>query len=269
LTEPAVKTVDRVARIMRVMAHDAPDGWKLADISRETGFGKATTHRLIGALVDVGFLYQDDASRRYRLGINAARIGEAARQQELAHRARPVLARLAAATEDTVFASLREGSSAVCVARAVGPFPIRTLTLEEGDRRPLGVGAGSLALLAALPDEAVERAIGRNAAWLADYPGFDAAVLRSLVARTRRDGYALNEGRIVSGMAAVGVPVLDTEGRPLAALSLAAIAERVGGGRLPGLLADLRREAALLAAALTGATAGDTVSCSREESPAP
>jgi DNA-binding IclR family transcriptional regulator len=131
--------------------------------------------------------------------------------------ARPALDRIADAAGDTAFASVREGPTAVRVARAVGAFPIKTLALGVGDRRPLGVGAGSLALLSGLDDGAVRRAIGANAHGLRGYPGFGAAELPALVERTRRDGYALNEGRLVA--------VLQKEaGRPEAEI-------RSGGGR--------------------------------------
>ena len=48
-----------------------------------------------------------------------------------------------------------------------------------------------------------------------------------MVRATQREGHAFNDGRIVSAMAAVGVPVKDRDGRALAALSLAAIRERM------------------------------------------
>ena len=64
--------------------------------------------------------------------------------------------RLAERTQDTVFLSARDRDEAVCLERVIGDYPIKTLTLSIGDRRPLGVGAGSLALLSALSDRAAE-----------------------------------------------------------------------------------------------------------------
>ena len=64
-----------------------------------------------------------------------------------------------------------------------------------------------------------------------------------MVTETRARGFAFNDGHIVSAMNAVGVPVLDSEGRVVAALSLAAIRERVAPPRLDDLVALLRAEA--------------------------
>lgn len=246
MQDGAVKTVDRVAAILRVLAQATGPGLALADLASEAGLSKPTAHRLLGALADVGFAFQDLASRRYRLGTGAAALGRVAHRQDVAALAGPALARIADETGDTAFASVIEGPAAICVARAVGAFPIRTLTLDIGSRRPLGIGAGSLALLAGLPDDEAARATSLNAGWLRDFPGFAASDISVLVARTRRDGFSLNEGRIVDAMCAVGVSVHDADGRPLLALSLAAIRDRMARERLPDLVALLRREAARL-----------------------
>jgi DNA-binding IclR family transcriptional regulator len=247
----AVKTVDRVAAILRVVAAHGPAGAGITEITEATGLSKATVHRLLGALVNVGFAYQQPPGRRYRLGAGAIALGGSALHDHAASIMQPALARLAEQTGDTVFASVREGPAAICVARAVGSYPVRTLTLDIGDRRPLGVGAGSLALFAALPDEAIAAVLKQNESWLEDYRGFDGDTLRALVERTRRAGYSLNEGRIVPGMAAIGVVVRDAAGAPFASLSIAAITDRMGKDRLPELLGHLQAQARSLEASLS------------------
>lgn len=258
--ETAVKTVDRVATILRLLSQAGEGGHRLSDIAERAGLGKTTAHRLLGALVQVGLANQDLKSKRYTLGSAAAALGRAASLHQVDILIRPVLRRLARETEDTVFASVREGLAAVCIGREAGSFPIRTLTLDEGDRRPLGVGAGSLALLAFLPDGEIDTIIDRNRRWLQDYSSFTPEVLRSLVARTRETGFALNEGRIVPAMQAIGVPVLAQDGRPAAALSLAAIRDRMGPDRLPDLVKRLREEADALAESLEPPARAEPVS---------
>jgi len=246
----SAKMVERIAAILRLLAVGDDRGASLQVITETLDLKKPTAHRILSALSDNGLVFQDMTTRHYRLGHAAAVLGRTAFEQDIAGAARASLTRLAALSGDTAFASAIEGSAAICVAREVGDFPIRTLTLSVGDRRPLGVGAGSLALLAALPDAAVGRALKRNEAWLRDFQGFDAASLRERVAETRARGYAENDGRIVSGMAGVAVPVLDADGLPLAALSLAAIRDRMTPERIPELVQALRTEAALVAAHL-------------------
>lgn len=248
--DPSVKMVERIAAVLRLLSSTDDRGVPLAEICETLELKKTTAHRILAALVESGLLFQDVVTRNYRLGFAAAAMGRSAFEQDVAGIARPSLLRLAAASGDTAFASAPEGAAAICVAREVGEFPIRTLTLSVGDRRPLGVGAGSLALLAALPDAVVERTLQRNLGWLRDFQGFEPATLRQLVTETRKRGFALNTGLIVPGMNAVAVAVTDEHGAPLAALSLAAIRDRMSGARIEEMTALLHREAGLVAAQL-------------------
>ncbi|MEW6639614.1 MAG: IclR family transcriptional regulator [Pseudomonadota bacterium] len=257
-TAAAVKTIDRAAKLLAALVGVDEHGAMLSDVARRTGLGKATVHRLLGALSDVGFVAQDAGSRRYRLGVGLGLLATTARHRNVAALASPFLERIARITADTAFVSVREGLAAVCVSREVGAFPIRTLSLEVGHRRPLGVGSGSLALLAFLPDAEIDAAIAGNRRWLEDYPGFEVEALRALVAEARRYGFSFNDGRVIPGMNAIGVPVLDAEGRPLASLSVAAIAERLRGERIPEVVQLLQREAAELAALMRSDFSGNT-----------
>jgi DNA-binding IclR family transcriptional regulator len=249
--EPALKTIDRAARVLWVLARGSSDGLPLGSIGRLGGFAKGTTHRLLAALVEAGFVFQDPATRRYRLGAGLSLLARIAQQQDVGAAAAPCLERLAEATSDTVYASVREGPTAVCIGREIGSFPIRTLSLEIGVRRPLGVGSGSLALLAFLPDAEIEAILKHNEMRYREFDGYDMAYVREAVDRSRRDGFAYVEGRIIAGMNALGVPVYDSAGTIVAALSLAAITDRVSGDRVADLVKLLRTEAARLGSALS------------------
>jgi DNA-binding IclR family transcriptional regulator len=244
--EPAVKTIDRAARLLWILAQGDSEGLPLSVIGRTSGFGKGTTHRLLAALVEAGFAFQDEATRRYRLGAGLSLLARIGQQQDIGAIAGPFLQRLAEATSDTVYASVREGPAAVCVGREIGSFPIRTLSLAVGHRRPLGVGSGSLALLAFLPDREVESVLKQNEAWFRQFKGHDAAYVRTTIARSREQGFTFVDGHIVKGMNAIGVPVYDKSRKVVAALSLAAIADRVSGKRITEIVAALQKEAKLL-----------------------
>jgi DNA-binding IclR family transcriptional regulator len=240
----SLRSIDRAAAVLRTLALHEVQGARLAEVTAAVGLGKATVHRLLGALVAVGFVDFDGTAKRYRLGYGLHALGAAARRFGIVELARPSLRRLARATGDTVYLSLRDGDEALCLDRATGAYPIRTLTLDIGDRRPLGVGAGALALLAFLPEAEVARLVRSTRAARAGYAGFDDAALAGLVAETRAAGFSFNDGRIVGAMCALGAPVHDGAGRLVAALSIAAIRERMGSARRAELVALLQDEAA-------------------------
>ena len=223
---------------------------RLSELALATGLHKASAYRVLSALVHEG-LVEQDLARRYHLGAETWILGTAAAPRfDIRQLAAPALDRISEATGDTVFLSIRSGHDAVCIDRREGAFPIRTLTLEIGSRRPLGVGAGSLALLAFLSDDEIERTIVANARELARYSRFTSDDLRSLIAETRASGSSFNDGRIVPGMSAVGVSVFDHRGRPTASLSCAAISSRMEPDRRASIVAMLIEEATAIATQL-------------------
>ena len=249
-----VQSIERAASVLWALARADPQNSRLSDVAQATGLGKGTVHRLLRTLVDIGFARQDPGSKGYGLGLGLFALGRTAEQRlDIFHLARPALLRLAANTGDTVFLSVRDRLESVCIGRQEGDFPIKTLTLDVGARRPLGVGAGSLALLAFLPDDQVKAIIDSLGAMLDPYPAFNPTALHGFVAESRRQGYAFNRGRIVAGMNAVGVPVRGPEGDVVAALSVAAISERMGDKRRREIVGALQKEADMLGGGASGA----------------
>ena len=226
-------------------------GASLNELAAATGIARPTAHRLLLSLRKLGFVDYEAGTRRFFPGLKSYRMGLASAARfdivELADRG---MSRLADETGDTVFLSLRHGDSALCAARKIGAFPIRTLTLNVGDFRPLGVGAGSLALLAALPDEEIRHIVARNRTKLAAYARIGPENLKDMVARTRRQGYSLNDGLILEEMAAVAVPVRDGSGRTIAAISVAAIRSRMAPPRRSTIVGLLERERAAIESTL-------------------
>lgn len=242
----SVQTIGRTSKVLRALADDAGNGTRLARVAEMTGLGKTTVLRLLKALIEVGYVEFDDKAKLYSLGYDLFLLGQSARRLHIIDLARAGLDRLAAKTGDTVFLSVREGNMARCLDRTTGSYPIRSLTLSVGDQRPLGVGAGSLALLAFENDAEISLIIAANKAERSAFERFGDAELRAMIKAARRQGHTWNDGRIVSAMNAVGVPVLYADGQVAAALSVAAIQERMQPERRQMIVDLLRQEAAHL-----------------------
>ncbi len=248
MTEIAAITgsIARAARIIDVLTL-APDGLALNQIVERSGFSKTTAFRVLANMQDVGFVFQDPESRLYLLGHKLAQISLTAARSNIAGMAQRGMARLAALSEDTVFLSVPEGATAICVARATGAYPIRTLTLNIGDRRPMGVGAGALALFCALGDAKRISILAANQGWMAEYGITDADISAGFSAY-QDTGYAANIGRIVAGTSAVSVPVITATNRVVAALAIGAVDARMTPERITEILMPaLTQEATLLA----------------------
>ncbi|MFG1287781.1 IclR family transcriptional regulator [Xanthobacter versatilis] len=256
------QSIERAVALLLTVGRSAPEGARLSDLVRLCGLPKPTVRRVLLALVRTGLLDQDEVTRRYHVGPEAYVLGTLAGTRFGIHAlAMDGLARLARTSGDCAFLSVPRGAFSVCLHREEGTWPIRTHVLQAGDRHPLGIGAGGLALLAALPDAEVERMLAANAPALAAYyPGYGVEVLRAQVADARARGYALNPGLYVAGSWGIAVPVLGPDGRPLGALSLAAIESRLSPERQAELVPLLKREAQTLEAALGHSAGGESSS---------
>jgi DNA-binding IclR family transcriptional regulator len=242
------RNVARVMAIVDALSAAADEGLRLTDVMHAARLNKTTTHRLLAGLVAHGLADRDADTGRYFVGVRILSLAQAAKRRfGLASIVESVLVRLSRQTQDTVSIIVRQGDEAVCLGCREGSFPIKVLTLHEGDRRPLGIGAGGLALLAFLPDDEVERILVEHSPDRAPFP-FDDIQLRSMIAAARRQGYAYNDVHVFKGMetitdmAGLGVPILSNQGTPVAALHLTAITQRLAQPRRDNIIAVLREE---------------------------
>lgn len=234
----------RAACVIDALAGARENGMRLTDVVEATGLGTATVHRLLAGLATHGFIDHDKAANRYFIGLQLVAWAAAATERYgLAPFVDRSLERLCGETGDTVYFSLLSGMDSVCVDRREGGYPIKTLTLSVGDHRPLGVGAGSLALLAfQLPAER-QRILAADETRRLSY-GIATDFLAEAIERSRACGYALNGGWLIPGMSAIGAPIRRGDGQAVAALSIAAITTRLSGERLEKIAASLTAEAA-------------------------
>jgi DNA-binding IclR family transcriptional regulator len=234
--ESSLSAVQKACRILGVLADTGRA--RLTEISVRATLNKVTTLRILEVLAREGYVERDERNKTYR-------------------RARTSLVRLAALSEDTVLLSVRQGCESVCIDRETGAFPIRAAYLDVGSRRPVGVGAGALAVFAWLPDDELRALLDEATPKLAVYPGFSVDSILDDVAAARSNGYTILVNRVVERMGAIGVPVIGLDGRPFAALSIAALSDRLVA-REQELVAALQREARQLAdPRVRGAVFGD------------
>jgi DNA-binding IclR family transcriptional regulator len=244
------QSLTRAVSLLKLVAQRPRDGMSLDEVVDASGLHRATAHRLLRTLVAERLLAQDRA-RRFFPGIELWLMGETAGIRfNLVELAQPCIQRLARATGDAALVSTRSGDEVVYLARCEGSYPIKALTLNVGDRRPLGISSGSLAILSFLDESERNRILVNLPRQLKGFPDFSAALVERLVKQTRRNRYALNPIAHERGSEALAVPVLDARGHPIAAFTLTAISARMTKQRIKELVGLMQREAATLAAAM-------------------
>ena len=232
------QTVDRALALVQLVAAQSGHGTRLSELAVASGLDRATTYRLLVSLTNRGFLDQDSATKRYRLGLEFfALAATASNQIDLGAVARGVLQVLAAESGDTAMFCVRSGQSLFCVDVEFGGFPVKAVPMDIGSHRPLGVGSASLAILSAMPEYEVATVLKRSAARLAEMPNQDPEAIRLAVEDCRTRGYAIAPEDPVGRIIGMSVAITSRTGRPLGALCLAGIPERL----VPERIAELSR----------------------------
>ena len=236
------QSIHRTAALLREIAAHRGGGASLSKLAAATGLVPSTVHRMLQALVGEDLLSKDPANRSYRAGPLLYELGLAAVPRvDLRRICGPSLARLAEATGDTAYLTVRSGEDALTLDRQEGSFPIKALPLDIGNRRPLGVGSGALAVLAALPPEEGNALVQANAARYGRYRLTSERVAQELETARER-GHAVSTGRFVARYRGVAVP-FGGVGAPAASLAIVAISERLKPERIERIAELLRREA--------------------------
>lgn len=243
--------IHRTFALLRCLANAAESGLRLKDIADAVELPRPTTHRILASLMAEGMVERDAGGKVYRLGLHlfvlAARAGNPMNLRELC---RPALLRLTGSLGETIFLLVRSGFDAVCIDRTAGPLPIRSFTGDIGGSVMLGIGQGSMAILAHLTPGEQDEVIRYNLPRMRDFAGLDEAFLRTEIARVRTRGYCDGAQGLIPGMAGLGVPIVTADGRAVAALSVGSTTDRMTPERNAVIASLLMNEARQIGAKL-------------------
>jgi IclR family pca regulon transcriptional regulator len=209
----------------------------VSELGRDVGLSRSTTHRYVATLVALGYLQQDPASRKYRLGPRVLDLGfSAINSMELREVAGPHLRELSDETGYTVNMAILDDLDIVYVDRCrssqAGQREI-DLNLHIGSRLPAYCTSLGKVLLAFLPGD--ERA-GRL-----DRIGFarrgpntitSRQALVTELERVREQGYAVNNEELAYGLRSIAAPVLSHGGAAAGAINLAVHSSMVSSADL-------------------------------------
>ncbi|MFL6020717.1 MAG: IclR family transcriptional regulator, partial [Gaiellaceae bacterium] len=189
----------------------------VSELAREVGLSRSTTHRYMSTLTRLGYLQQDPASRRYRLGPRVLDLGfSAINSMELRVISSPYLQRLSDDTGFTVNMAILDGGDILYVERCrsarAGQREI-DLNLHVGSRLPAYCTSMGKVLLAFLPDDRFADVIaGLELKKRGSNTLTSRAALRAELAQVRARGYAVNNEELAFGLRSIAVPVRGRSG---------------------------------------------------------
>lgn len=248
-----VRSVTRALGILQVFAQP-PHRWGITELAARVGLAKGTVHLLVQTLLAAGYLEQEPASRKYRLGSAALQwLAGMNPGEDLRSVARRHLERLTAATGLPSYLAAMVGEGAVLVEKAEPPLPF-LLVLQVGITLPLHSSALAKLLLAHLPPPRQTALLERLAA--AGLPAVtpqtitDPGALAQELAAIARQGYALDREESLPGLFCVAVPIRDGSGAVVAALAVGALTHVLSTANYRAVLPQVQACAAAISAQL-------------------
>jgi len=233
-------------KILRILACSQHDGMRLIDLVRMTGLNQPTVHRTLRALIEEGMVNQNLFTRRYLVGEEISMLALArSKTVGLETIINPHLNELARLTGDTVFLSVRNRLDSICISRVTGHHPIQVLSIDIGVRRPLGVGVSGIALLSCLTNQESNSIIEQNHRRF-QLLNEDSKLIHTKVIDARRLGYAYASRGLMQGTSAVSMPIENSSGTALGAITISTMAARLENTRLETAIFLMREQADLI-----------------------
>jgi len=226
--------------------------WTATEIARTLDLPVPTTHRILMALKQRGYVSQHEETKRFRLGVGALHLGDRAHASvDLRLLSRPVLKRLSRETGETALLTVVApgGSRGVCLERVETAQPLR-LSVQPGRRVPLHAGSSQKALLAFLPEDAIERVLSQPLERLCERTIVDPSDLRAELAHIRERGWARSVEETNLGVSGIAIPVLSERGGVVCAIGIAGPSARLDDARIASEFHQVASAAEEIATAL-------------------
>ena len=221
------RSATRVLEILETLSM-RPEPARLGELARNLLIPKSSMHALLATLVNRGYV-ERDAAERYRISESFRKgfgwVGGF--EAHLRAVALPIITATRDATGETVFVCVQRPDLDVqLVCKAVSTQPIR-YDAQEQSRLPGYATVMGRVLLAHTDPEAVDAYFVRTELRAATERALtDEAAIRAELARIRAQGFGTIKEEFAQGGCGIAAPIRNGEGRVVAVVDIATVAQR-------------------------------------------
>lgn len=230
-----VNSLSKGLRVLESFTAERPE-MTLSEVARAASIDAGTAFRMLNTLVMLGYVSRSE-DKRFRLTLKVADLGfHAIGRSDLRELARPVLRSLVGEISEAASLGVLDGADILYIERVRAGLIRLGVDIRIGTNIPAVSGVIGHAILAFLPEAQRERvlAIKPRRSEFAERR-FGRPELKRALAGVRRQGYAMQDSAFGNGLRILAAPVLDVDGYPLAAVSVAAPAARMSADEFRAL----------------------------------
>lgn len=235
---PMMKSVDRALFLLSYFTVESPE-WGLSDLARKSGLDKATTLRILVALMRNRFVEQHPDTKKYRLGIEVLRLARVREQSfPLIDLIMPALERMAETIEETAHAALASDEAMITVAVAE-PKRATRVWVDPSQLLPFHATASGLAFLAFSSPEKREQVLSMKTLQSYTAATIGPSELAAALQTVQERGYALSQGSFEIETAGIAAPIFSADGTAFGSVAIAGVASRMDDERRKKAIASV------------------------------
>jgi DNA-binding IclR family transcriptional regulator len=206
---------------------------RLLDIAKKLGIPSSTVIRYLNALIDHGYVKQEEDSSRYYLTLKLSSLGNKVYSRFSYQAAmKKYLYKISDTLQESVSLSIDQDMNVVYIDAVEGPDHILQTLQRIGKIAPMHSTGSGKCLLLNYNDRDLERFID-----IKGLPGYTPNTLTTRVSflkimnTVREQGFAYDDEECELGVKCVAYPIRDFTGKVVAAVSVSAPISRMGDSR--------------------------------------
>lgn len=234
-----MRAVTTALRVLEQVAAHQPVG--VSELSRLMNLPKSNVQRALVALHDVGWVEQEPGgTRRWVQTTKLLALASRGGGLTLRERAMPVMRELSERTDENVHLAVLTGQGVAIIDKLDSSRSVRLFD-PLGVVAPIHASSTGKAILAFTEPDIVERLLEGELDRYTNRTVVTGQALRRELRAIRRNGYSVNRGEWRDDVRGVAAPILDSAGKPQAAISIAMPASRLPDRQIPAM-GELVRE---------------------------
>jgi IclR family transcriptional regulator, KDG regulon repressor len=227
-----LSSVKKALKVLKTFVSDQPE-MGVTEISRILKSNKTSIYKILFTLTSEGFLEKNPVNRKYRLGLTIVDLANRSlRGHDLREQASPFMQKLSEKTGEIIHLSVLDKNDIVYLDKK-GEGQVLTVSTKIGGRTPAHASAMGKVLLSGLSSDEVTDCFRRAPlARLTPKTITNVSKLERELERIRKQGFAVDNEESFEGIQCVAAPILDLQGRTIAAISATVPKQRMSRKRI-------------------------------------
>lgn len=243
-----------IEKALLVLMAFSPDNEEISttELSRQLGYHKATTSRILLTLTEHGFLRQNPLSKKFSLGRSIQILGQALTSsltRNFVEIAKPYVETLRREVGEDVGLELWSGAGSTWIYGADTGQVLR-IGSNQGRALPFHAAAGAKVMLAFASEIEIDTLLTHEMGSFTPSTITDPVIFRNHLAEIKAQGYAVDQEEVRSGLCAISAPIFNQENRAFAAVTMIVIAQRLDACHDSQQVQAVKRTAAAISARL-------------------